>query len=320
VIPGRGRGTLRIVGTRLIVELPGAEAEVQFGQSIESREALAAAVEQGFGSAVTLVGKAVALPTMFCREGAMLLHEGASGYVRLTREMVRQLAEGGQGMEFHPIVRLHHATWDALAGSDVQLRLPPHLAAAFRRTTVSGAEFAGQWRGAMEEALAFLAELERTRKPGDIASLLAKRHPEYSSLLPAFADACCRLREIGRRIQALRDEHEALLRDLRRLRREGSAGRPAARDLQARCAQMRQRIADMMRSEEYRAARAARDEALYAIQLAHLRAVRDAYYVLALEHANHRPSWWWFPLVDPSGRWFCQAAERAELYLEEMPG
>jgi hypothetical protein len=37
-----------------------------------------------------------------------------------------------------------------------------------------------------------------------------------------------------------------------------------------------------------------------------------------LEHANHRPSAWWFPLVCPGGKWFQSTVESAEYYLEHL--
>jgi len=320
VLPMRGRGTLRILGPRLIVELPDGAAETELERPIQSRYDLAEAIEQEFGSATTLVGKAVALPTMFCREGAMLLHEGASEYVRLTQRMVRELADAGERLELHPIVRLHHATWDSLAGVKQKFRLPPHLAAAFGKPVVTADEFARRWRRMMGEAMALLWQLELARKPDEVADILNRRNEAVRELRTAYLAARERCRRVGERIQALRERHAALLREMRRLRRRGPDGRSEAQQRMFECAQLRARIRSIMQSREYRSARKARDDTIHAIQLARLHAVRDAYYVLALDHANHRPSWWWFPLVDPTGRWFRQAALRAELYIEEMSG
>lgn len=320
VLPMRGRGTLRVLGPRLIVELPKGASESRLDRPIQSRHDLAEAIEQQFGTAGTLVGKAVALPTMFCREGAMLLHEGASGYVRLTQRMVRELADTGETLQLHPIVRLHHATWDSLAGVQQKFRLPPHLAAAFGKPVVTADEFARRWRRAMGEAMALLWQLELARKPEEVAEILGRRSEAVREHRTAYLQARQRCRRLGARIQALRDRHAALLREVRRLRRQGPAGRAEAQQRMSECAQLRAQIRSIMQSQDYRSARKARDDAVRAIQLARLRAVRDAYYVLVLDHANHRPSWWWFPLVDPTGRWFRQAATRAELYIEEMSG
>ena len=42
--------------------------------------------------------------------------------------------------------------------------------------------------------------------------------------------------------------------------------------------------------------------------------------VRGLNHTNYRPSAWWFPLVDPSGKWLARVGELAQAYLEPMDG
>jgi hypothetical protein len=54
------------------------------------------------------------------------------------------------------------------------------------------------------------------------------------------------------------------------------------------------------------------------LELARLEAVSDACRALALERADHRPSWWWFPAIDPSGAWFRRAMATATMRFEEF--
>ncbi|GIV19112.1 MAG: hypothetical protein KatS3mg023_0863 [Armatimonadota bacterium] len=37
-----------------------------------------------------------------------------------------------------------------------------------------------------------------------------------------------------------------------------------------------------------------------------------------LTHTDHRPTFWWIPLVDPSGGWFDRIVRETEMYLEEI--
>ncbi|HCM73234.1 MAG TPA: hypothetical protein DIS87_03740, partial [Armatimonadetes bacterium] len=91
VIPGRGRGTLR-VGTRgLLIMTPDILA-VSYKRAPTNRQELAALLEERFGPGVTLVGKAVTLISLLAREFVFVFHEGASGYVSRSRTFHRYLA------------------------------------------------------------------------------------------------------------------------------------------------------------------------------------------------------------------------------------
>ena len=55
------------------------------------------------------------------------------------------------------------------------------------------------------------------------------------------------------------------------------------------------------------------------IELRRSEILRDAYLVShGLTHTQHRPTGWWIPLVDPSGKWFTAIAEGTHAYLQDM--
>ncbi len=57
----------------------------------------------------------------------------------------------------------------------------------------------------------------------------------------------------------------------------------------------------------------------YEAELARLWLVRDAILVShGLTYTDHRPSAWWFLLVDPELSWFNRVAETAEFRFEEI--
>ena len=83
-------------------------------------------------------------------------------------------------------------------------------------------------------------------------------------------------------------------------------------------AQLREQLLSLVRSARHRRALAQYQEAVLQLEFARLEAVSEAYRALALERADHRPSWWWFPAIDPDGAWFARAAETATMRFEEF--
>ena len=115
VIPGVGRGTIRLAPAALIVETTPVETFVPLSTRITTLEQLAAVVEERFGSEVALVGKAVTLADMIASEFLVVFHETASGYTSLTQAMNAHMAKNGVPLALNPIVRLSYPTWDTLA-------------------------------------------------------------------------------------------------------------------------------------------------------------------------------------------------------------
>ena len=148
VIPGVGRGTIRLAPAALIVETTPVETFVPLSTRITTLEQLAAVVEERFGSEVALVGKAVTLADMIASEFLVVFHETASGYTSLTQAMNAHMAKNGVSLALNPIVRLSYPTWDTLAAvlPETRLRLPTHLAATFGVETISAQDFSRDWR------------------------------------------------------------------------------------------------------------------------------------------------------------------------------
>lgn len=178
VVPGKGRGTLRLTSTSVVVEthpeattLPGAP---------QTLSALAEQLEDAFGPDVILVGKAVTLVDMIGAEFLVVFHETASGYTDRTRLFNQRLAAAGMPLVLHPIVRLAYPTWDALAAvpATTVLRLPPHLAATFGVETISAPDFARRWRGVVEQQQAVLHTMQGLRKTRDLMHYLEREDPQ----------------------------------------------------------------------------------------------------------------------------------------------
>lgn len=329
VSPGRGRGTVRINGRQAVVQLPDGPVRCEAEQEIATCADLAAALCREFGPEVAVVGKAVVMPLMFCREGPMLLHEGASLYMPRTFELVQALARAGIKLDLHPVVRLSYSTWDLLSEVDVELVLARHLAAAFGAERLTGREFAGSWRQALEDAERFIRHCTEATKAQDLLGLLAQRGYLPTGLRRRYEEVATARRRSGKRIEALRRQQRARLGRIRELRRRlsqpGTERDSDDKELRGELCQAEgeyeaqaARIRALARSEAHQRLQRRYGAVMREIAMARLQAVSDAMRVHTLEHANRRPSWWWFPALDPSSRWFQRVAASAEMRLEEF--
>jgi hypothetical protein len=179
VLPGRGRGTLHLRDDGAILvdldrplTLPADPAG-----PVTTLDDLAGRIEDALGPDVALVGKAITLLPMLAAEFTLAFHEGASGYSDRTRLLVERLAALGMSLPaLRPILRIRYHCWDALqaAPDGTVFRLPPHLAGAFGRETLSASEFAACWQCAVQRATQRLAELKETRSPRALLAYLRR--------------------------------------------------------------------------------------------------------------------------------------------------
>jgi len=218
VIPGIGRGTIRIAPAALIIETAPIEIFIPTATRIETLQQLAQITEEQFGSGVALVGKAITLADMIAAEHLVVFHETASAYTSATQAMNVHLAANGLPQTLYPIVRLTYPTWDALASvpETTVFRLPPHLAATFGTETISAPEFASRWHAVAEKCRKTLTESRALSSPRSLMAYLEEHddrcwcdlRSEYDKLLGTLKQSADHSEILRGRV----DEHQEEVR------------------------------------------------------------------------------------------------------------
>jgi len=372
VIPGRGRGTLRLTAEGIVIDthpaplvLPGAPT---------TNAELAQTLQQTFGEYVVLVGKAVTLVDMLACEFLVVFHETASGYTTRTQNMNARLGELCPAL--YPIVRLSYPTWDALAvvPPETMFRLPPHLAATFGAETLAAPDFARRWRTVLDEQRRVLSIVRGLHKPRALMHYLetrdrecwCERQAEYEAALGVLKDVAAksdtlaaRMDEHQQELAMWKNEHQALehrkgedwranvqpLREkLHQAQQNGEDGESISRSINRQLAlratafdeplglcrermeatrfmlgEFRRQRRLLERSQDAVQAREILTRLTTQAQMARLGLVRDAHLTIdGLEHTHLRPTSWWLPFVDPSGRWFEAITEGTRARLEYL--
>lgn len=353
-VPGKGRGTLRIAKHAVTV-MSRQPQFISLERPVESVRDLAEAIERKFGKGCALIGKAVTLIGQLARRYVFVFHEGASGYVRLTRKFHGHLVESGIELAMHPILRVRYRSWDCLEGCCVWFRLPEPLQEAFGAEEMCAPSFAARWREVRSEQEELLRRLGELHRPVDLIRFLDERFGgAWRALADEYLRLHSRLDEVSRAVAGLKSERRGLygvLRDLkaRRVQAERAKGEhfrakvfeknPSEKVLAERraLAQEVERIVHEIAEVKERIRRSAETQARIVgdpellriherrrsieleAELKRLRLIRCA--VIAskgLTKASHRPSAWWFPLVCPEGKWFENTANSAECYFEPL--
>ncbi|MBV9849475.1 MAG: hypothetical protein JO250_07290 [Armatimonadetes bacterium] len=210
VVPGHGRGTVRLTPRGLIVQTAPNPTDLTQAGPVRTLAEMAEVIESRFGPECALVGKAVTLVDMLAAEFLVVFHETASGYTTLTQTFNTGLREAGLPLSLYPLVRLRYPTWDALAAAPptAALRLPAHLAQAFRQETVGAAEFGARWRGVVEDQRRRLRESRAPRKVRELLRFLdsqgegcwCDRLEEYESALNTLKELAGQSGVLGDRI------------------------------------------------------------------------------------------------------------------------
>jgi len=356
VIPGVGRGTIRIAPAALIIETAPIEIFIPTATRIGTLQQLAAVTEERFGPGVVLVGKAITLADMIAAEHLVVFHETASAYTSATQAMNAHLAAHGLPQTLYPIVRLTYPSWDALASvpETTVFRLPPHLAATFRTETISAPAFASRWHEVSEHCRRILTESRALSSPRSLMTYLEEHDDRcWCELRSEYDKQLDTLKQMAGQSETLQgrvEEHEEEVRIWQRQRqdlerRKGDDFRRSAlpltdRQIAARAhafdepietlrgritatrtllSEFRRQRRRLERSPEAAAARTRITEIVRDAQMARLEMVRNAFLTLeGLEHTQLRPSAWWLPLVDPTGAWLDAMAAGTRARLEPL--
>jgi len=351
VIPGTGRGTLKV--TLRAVHIEAREPiRIRTPRPITSARSLASLLSAYFGHDVILVGKAVTLVAMLAREFIFVFNEEGSAYVRRTRMMNDALKASGLLDGIHPILRLHYQTWDSAQGVGTQVALPEPMREPFGASSMTMDRLSQSWRQVVAEQERLLATLADIRSPRGMLEFLCRENPGM------WRCACRRHAELTDQIMKLAQEREALMaeayslhedlihlgnaiattelergahfRSVSRWTPEETARREALgrtleelhetrRQVERKLRQnQRARLAWGHRDEIERLRCDRRDIELRA-EKARLDLVRNAILTArGLQHADHRPSAWWLPFVDPSGEWFRRVVVTTQAYIEPL--
>jgi hypothetical protein len=354
VVPGQGRGTLRIAPNALVI-MARKPLFVSLRKPIETLEDLASALEARFGQDCVIIGKAVTLIGMLAREFVFVFHEGASPYVKHSRKMHDLMAQSGLKLDLHPILRVRYEAWDALQQCCSWLRLPAPFQRAFGTEEICAPSLSRRWREVAREQESILSELGELRRPIELIRFLDERLGGFWNELAAeYESLHSRLMELDAEIAELRKQRLDCYRQLRELkarrveaeRTKGEHWRatlfekeptPEASEERERLTQevreailqideMQRKIAgllaeqrELVRDPEVMRIHERRRSIELEAELRRLRLARNAIISSkGLIRASHRPSAWWFPLVCPDGLWFRETVGRAECYLEPL--
>jgi len=354
VVPGHGRGTIRL-GNRGLVIMTPKPLFASLKKPLTSIHDLAEVVERKFGPDCVLVGKALTLIGMLAREHVFVFHKGASSYVTHSKHLHDRLRELGWTGHLNPILRVEYRTWDSLNNTCSWFKLPPPLARTFGAEELCSPSFRSRWRDVVREQSDLVEELSHLRGPLELIRYLATKLPgaweslarDHEQAHDRMAQLHSDLEEIKRRKVALADQNKIakkLRNDLehekgRHWRAEIFEREPLPEALAHRSHLIEQIQATWEESTRLRAAwrelqleqdmlvssaevqdaqRTYRNIELEA-ELKRVALVRDAVIVSkGLPRAGLRPSAWWFPIVCPSGQWFRQTMHDAEYSLQPL--
>jgi hypothetical protein len=232
------------------------------------------------------------------------------------------------------------------------LALPAHLEAALGTREIPAAQFAVQWQTSIEEQSSLLEQASRIRSPRELLRFLAgKAEGPWEALAAEYAAARETLKASARRaaeVQTAVNSQYDRLGEVKRLivqteREKGGHFRATVvwtsederrretlhwriqelleerRRIRSRITELKATRLQIEREGEAGRARKRTSQIEVEAEMARLGMVRNAILAIrSLPHTEHRPTAWWIPMVDRSGRWFRRIVETTELYCEPL--
>lgn len=352
VVPGRGRGTLRITDRVLFIETTKPVA-IPITTPLINVSDLACLICSQFPEGVTLVGKAVSLISMLAQEFFFLFSEEGSMYVNRTRMMNDILIANGVQLDMRPIIRLRYQTWDSLDVASSSLQLPEHLASVFSQGVIPSSEFSTRWKEIIQLQKTLCEEIKAIRKPRELLHHLSNKYPqdewsellsEYNSILNRIMQIQAEAAEVKKSMQLTYDElkqvnnlcdeiEKAMGMHFRSVSEWNSEEEFTRNQYQLKLDEISQqrrllkaklKSCNLMRSELESGSRIASIRARKAsievhAEMFRLQLIRCGLLTIhGLPHTDHRPSAWWLPMVDPKGKWFQKIAETVQIYTEPL--
>ncbi len=354
VIPGKGRGTLRISPHAVIV-MTHVPIFISLSRPVRHVQDLAEAITGKLGDDCVLIGKAVTLIGMLAREFVFVFHEGASSYVKHTHKMHEILAEKGFGLNMNPILRVKLEAWDALSECNTWLKLPEPFQGPFGTNDLSTQSFAARWRDVAKEQDQLLRDLSDLHRPLDLIQYLAARTGgSWRCLTSEYEKLHGKMEQLEADIAKIKARRRSCYGDLAKLKlarieAEKAMGEhfreaifeksPTEEDLARRedlrkqleasihkITAKRKEIRDLLKEEsdyvkapEVQSVHGRRRSIEIEAELKRMKMIREAVITSrGLTKASHRPSAWWFPILCPDGGWFRSTLALAECYLEPV--
>ena len=354
VIPGLGRGTLRI-GTKAVIINTHEPQFISLARPLRHVQDLAEAIERKFGDDCVLIGKAVTLIGMLSREFVFVFHEGASSYVKYSRKMHESLEANGHGLKMNPILRVRLEVWDALSECNTWLRLPEPFQGPFGTDDLAAPSFASRWLEVAADQAELLDKLSRLCRPLDLIRFLEERTGgSWKCLAREYAGLHTKMEQVEREIREIKNRRRACYNELRDLKRErvdaehamgehfrahvfgqeptdehlkereelGHKVEAIIHAITAKRKEIRALLkeeSDFVRAPNVQTVHERRRGIELEAELKRLKLIREAVITSkGLAKASHRPSAWWFPILCPDGGWFRASIEGAQCYLEPV--
>ncbi|HRJ26692.1 MAG TPA: hypothetical protein PLO61_04165 [Fimbriimonadaceae bacterium] len=352
VVPGKGRGTLRLGHRGLIIQTPQ-PLFLSLKKPVTNVSELAEVIERKFGPDCTLIGKAIPLIGMLATEHIFVFHEGGSGYTDRCRDFHQRLAAAGMQLDLHPILRVLYEPWDALQSCCTWFTLPEPFRRPFGTEELCAPSFSRRWREVVVEQAEMLNKLAELRRPIDLIEFLAHRiGGGWQTVAQNYREVFAELDLLNKRITDIKADKQKVLSQLRaakkaRVEAERAKGEhwraqifeknPSPEDWKARdewTARVREAMdavqaaklawqsleaqqEALVRDEPILEAHARRRDLELEAELKRLKLIRSAVIVSkGLPKAGHRPAAWWFPLVCTNGSWFRRTIRSAQYRLE----